>query len=432
MENKKQKGIVAKIKKTVSVIGPGVVTGAADDDPSGIVTYTQAGAQFGFGQLWTILLTLPLMVSVQEICGRIGIVTGKGLAENIKEHYSRKVLLFLVFLLLIANTINLGADIGAMAAAAQLFVNLPFVVLAAIFFVIILALEIFLPYHRYAKILKWLAFSLCAYLITGIIVTGNWGQVLAATFIPSLNFTNPYLLMIVAVVGTTISPYLFFWQASQEVEEREDWFMQNHKMPRVTKKYIANMRLDTFMGMIFSNITAWFIIVTAASVFHANGITDINSADQAASALTPLVQSFPYAGTIAHLLFGLGIIGTGLLAIPIFAASSSYAVAEVFSWKEGLSYKFSQARAFYGTIIAGTLIGFLINFIGVNPIKALVYTAVINGIIAVPMIVMLIHISNDKKIMGKYTSGFWSNLFATLTFVGMTLAALFMLYTFFA
>ncbi len=419
-----------KIKKFFRVLGPGLVTGAADDDPSGIVTYSQAGAAFGLGQLWTVLFTLPLMISIQEICGRIGIVTSKGLAGVIKESYSKKILYFLVLLLLLANTINLGADIGAMSAATQLFVHVPISLLSVIFFVIIVSLEIFIPYHLYARILKWLAFMLFAYIITGIIVTGNWSQVLRATIVPQMHFNSNYLLMIVAIVGTTISPYLFFWQTSQEVEDLNDK-MVSMKKARVTGAMIGNMRLDTFIGMIFSNLTAWFIIITAAVVLNANNITDIKTADQAAQALLPLVTGFPHAGEVARLLFSIGIIGTCLLAIPIFAASSSYAISEIFSWKEGLAKRFNEARGFYGVILIGTLLGLLINFLGINPIKALVYTAVLNGIIAVPMIVMIIEIGNNPKIMGKYTSGFWSNFFSIITAVGMFIAAVFTIYSLF-
>lgn len=420
-----------KIKKFLALLGPGFITGAADDDPSGIVTYTQAGAQFGLGQIWITILTLPLMISIQEICGRIGIVTGKGLAAVIKENYSKYILYVLVLLLLLANTINLGTDIGAMASVLQLFIKLPFTVFALIFFFLILSLEILLPYHRYAKILKWLGITLFAYFITGFIVTNDWGQILKATLLPHITLNASFIFMIVGVVGTTISPYLFFWQASQEVEEEQDYLLKTHRLPKVTHRYIAHMRWDTLIGMIFSNLTAWFIMVTAYAVLNRNGVTDIQTAAQAAQALEPLVKSFPYAGTIAQLLFAIGVIGTGMLAIPIFAAGSSYAISEMMNWREGLNYKFNQAKGFYGVIIFGTAIGLLINFLGINPIKALVYTAVINGIIAVPMIYMVWRISNNHKIMGKYTSGFWSNLFAAITFLGMFAAGALTIYNLF-
>lgn len=414
----------SKFKKIIAVLGPGLVTGAADDDPSGIVTYTQAGAQFGLGQLWTILFTLPFLIALQEICGRIGIVTRKGLSALIKENYSKKLLYVIVFLLLIANTINLGTDIGAMAAVSRLFIKAPFQVFALLFFAVILLLEIFLPYRKYAKVLKWLTISLFAYLITGFIVVGHWGDILRATFLPNLQLNFQFIFLVLGVIGTTISPYLFFWQTSEEVEEEESYFAKEHRLPKVSKKMIANMRLDTFLGMIFSNIASWFMIITGAEVLYRNGDFQITNAAQAASALQPLVLSFPHSGTIASGLFALGIIGTGLLAIPIFAASSSYAISEIAGWKEGLNKKFSQARGFYGVIIFGTLVGLLLNFFGVNPMRALVYTAVINGIISVPMIAVILLISNNKKIMGEYTSGFWSNFLAIIALFGMAAGAL--------
>lgn len=419
-------------KKTVlAVLGPGLVTGAADDDPSGIVTYTQAGAKFGFGQLWTLLFSLPLMIAVQEACARIGVVTGKGLSQLVKENYSKKVLYAVVGLLLVTNTINLGVDIGAMAAAAQLLVPLPFAALALIFFAIILSLEIYLPYHKYAKILKWLTLSLFAYFITGFIVAGNWGEIIRATFLPQLQLNGNFLFMLVAIIGTTISPYMFFWQTSQEVEEAKDVILSNHQLPS-TKAYIANMRVDVFIGMLFSNLTAWFIMITAGVVFYGNNITEITSAAQAAQALEPLVRNFPHAGELAQGLFALGVIGTGLLAIPIFAASSSYAVSEIFSWREGLANKFTKARNFYLVIIAGTVVGLLINFIGINPMKALVYSAVLNGVIALPMLIIIMLLGNNKKVMGREVSGRWSNFFIGLTFIAMLLAVIGVVYQFFA
>ncbi|MBU6447893.1 divalent metal cation transporter [Patescibacteria group bacterium] len=414
----------SKLKRIIAVLGPGLITGAADDDPSGIVTYTQAGAQFGLGQLWTILFTLPFLIALQEICGRIGIVTRKGLSAIMKENYSKKLLYAIVFLLLVANTINLGTDLGAIASVSRLFIKAPFAVFAVSFFVIILLLEIFLPYRKYAKILKWLTVTLLAYFVTGFIVVGNWPAIMKATFVPNLQFNFQFFFLVLGVIGTTISPYLFFWQTSEEVEEEDSYFAKEHRLPKVSKKMIANMRLDTFLGMIFSNIASWFMVITGSEVLHANGILQITNAAQAASALQPLVRSFPHSGTIASALFAIGIIGTGLLAIPIFAASSSYAIAEIAGWKEGLNKKFRQARGFYGVIIFGTLVGLLLNFFGVNPMRALVYTAVINGIISVPMIAVILLISNNKKIMGQYTSGFWSNLLAVIALLGMAAGAL--------
>jgi len=420
-----------RTKNFLAVLGPGFVTGAADDDPSGIVTYSQTGAQFGLGQLWLTVFMLPLMVAIQEMAARIGVVTGKGITAIIKENYSRQVLYVIVLILFVANTINLGADLGAMAESARLIYNLPVAVYLIIFFGIILLLEIQLAYHQYAKVLKWLTLVLFSYFLTGFIVSGNWGQILRATFLPHLEFNFQFLLIVVGVLGTTISPYMFFWQAAQEVEEERDQkYLDQFRLPNVPEKYLANMRLDTFVGMFFSELATWFIIITTAAVLHNNGVTDISTAAQAAAAIEPLVHVFPHAGKISEILFSAGIIGTGFLAIPIFAASSSYAVSEIFEWNEGLSKTFSQARNFYLVIILGCLVGLLINFIGINPIKALVYTAILNGFAAVPIIFLLIKITGNKAIMGPNTSGFWSRLFSWLTFGGMASAALLAVYNF--
>jgi Mn2+/Fe2+ NRAMP family transporter len=302
-----------------------------------------------------------------------------------------------------------------MAASAQLLWRIPFTVYALGFFALILALEIFVSYRRYARILKWLTISLFAYILTGIIATGNWAVVLRATFVPHIQFSLAFLFIIVGVLGTTISPYMMFWQAGEEVEEN-----------RAHRKHssVSDMRFDTFVGMFFSEVATWFIIVTTAVVLYSHGITNISTAAQAAQAIEPLVHSFPHAGKIAEVLFAAGIIGTGLLAIPIFAASSSYPISEALSWREGLNYKFRQARGFYGIIIGGMLVGLLLNFIGVDPIKALVYTAVINGFVAVPVILVLIKISGNKKIMGEHASSAWSKVFSWVAFAGMAAAAL--------
>jgi NRAMP (natural resistance-associated macrophage protein)-like metal ion transporter len=433
LKHKKAKRNSLKQKSFWAKLGPGFVTGAADDDPSGVVTYSQAGAQYGFGQLWTAILMLPFLIAIQEMCARIGVVTGKGLAKNIKEHYPKWILVGAVGLLFIANTINLGADIGAMAAATQLFLHLPFTAIALLFFAIIISLEIFVPYHKYARILKWLTLTLLAYIFTGLIVARNWKMLLSATFFPHIAFTPTFLILLTGVIGTTISPYMFFWEAQQEIEEDLDQNMGNPKMiqePQIHKR-IGDMRIDTTVGMIFSEVGSWFIIMTAALVLHAHGITNIATAQQAASALQPLVQNFPHAGTIAELLFAIGIVGAGLIAVPIFAATSAYAISEIFDWDEGLSKTFKQAKAFYIIIILGTLIGLLLNFLGVNPISALVYTAVLNGVIAPIIIILLLRIANNKKIMGSETNSFWSNFFVSATFIGMGLAILFTAYQLF-
>jgi len=418
------------LKKYLKILGPGIITGAADDDPSGIATYAQTGVQFGYGQLWTALFMLPLLAGVQEACSRIGIVTGKGIAAVVREHFSKPVLYIVVLLILIANTINIGADIGAMAAAANLLFPLPFVVFPLIFTALILTLEIFLSYKVYARILKWLTLSLLAYPITVFIVAEPWPTILRATFLPHIELSFSFLFVITGVLGTTISPYMFFWQASEETEEeREAHLIGKDGRPRINWGFIRNMRIDNFAGMLSSEVVTWAIIIVAATVLHGNGVTNIQTAADAARALLPLVHTFPNAGFIAQALFATGIIGLGLLAIPVLAGSASYAVSESFQWVEGLDQKLTKAWGFYGVIIVATLIGLSLNFIGINPIKALVYTAVINGVVAVPLIFIIALIARNKNIMGQYTSGWVSNLLVWLTFVGMGAAAVAMFAT---
>jgi len=418
------------LKKYLKILGPGIITGAADDDPSGIATYAQTGVQFGYGQLWTALFMLPLLAGVQEACSRIGIVTGKGIAAVVREHFSKPVLYIVVLLILIANTINIGADIGAMAAAANLLFPLPFVVFPLIFTALILTLEIFLSYKVYARILKWLTLSLLAYPITVFIVAEPWPTILRATFLPHIELSFSFLFVITGVLGTTISPYMFFWQASEETEEeREAHLIGKDGRPRINWGFIRNMRIDNFAGMLSSEVVTWAIIIVAATVLHGNGVTNIQTAADAARALLPLVHTFPNSGFIAQALFATGIIGLGLLAIPVLAGSASYAVSESFQWVEGLDQKLTKAWGFYGVIIVATLIGLSLNFIGINPIKALVYTAVINGVVAVPLIFIIALIARNKNIMGQYTSGWVSNLLVWLTFVGMGAAAVAMFAT---
>ncbi len=428
--NTVKKNKTRKLRRWLRILGPGIITGAADDDPSGIATYSQTGAQFGFGQLWTAFYQLPLLIAIQETCARIGAVTGKGLAGVVKEHYSRKILMAVVMLVVIANTINIGADIGAMASAAELVFNLPFVFYAIFFAVLIILLEVFISYKRYVKFLKWLTLALLAYVFTALIVEHSWGEIFLATFIPRIEFSFAWLFIVTGVFGTTISPYMFFWQASEEVEEE----IANHNLaqkggqPKALKKFLHNMRLDTTVGMIWSNITMWFIIITTASVLFKNGVTDITSAADAAKALEPLVQSFPNAGQIAKSLFAIGIIGVGLLGIPVLAGSAAYAMSEAFGWPEGLYRKLKKAKGFYGVIIASTLVGLLINFIGVNPFKALVFTAVFNGVAAVPLLFIIAKINANKAVLGEYSGGRWSRTLVWLTFAAMAVAALGMFY----
>jgi Mn2+/Fe2+ NRAMP family transporter len=419
----------------IKSLGPGIITGASDDDPSGIATYSQAGAQFGFGMLWLSLFQYPFMMVVQEMCARIGLVTDSGLAAVMKQKYSSRIVFLIAFLLLIANTINIGADIGAMAASTRLvYPELPVVVATLSFTAVIIISEVFVPYKKYVKILKYLILSLLAYLATAIIVGGNWNQIFTATINPHIEFTPAFAMMFVAIFGTTISPYLFFWQASEEVEEEDEKkhglnIVAGEDVPKIARKDIKLMRQDTAIGMAFSQIVRWAIIITTAGSLHSYGITDIQSADQAAKALEPLVKTFPQAGEISKTIFAIGIIGTGLLAIPVLAGSSAYALSDVFGWNEGLSKTFRQAKGFYTIIVASTLIGLWINFTNIDPIRVLVYTAVINGVIAVPILFAVMKIANDKKILKDNTNSHASNVIGWLTFAIMAVSVIIMLVT---
>lgn len=409
------------------ILGPGIITGAADDDPSGIATYSQAGAQFGYGMAWTMLFTFPLMTAVQEACARIGAVTGKGLAAVLRDRYSKAVLYPVVALVVAANTFNIGSDIGALGAGVQLFApQIPFAAIAIGFTVLMVGLQILLAYKTYTKMLKWLVLSLLAYTATALIVDMPWSKVLHATLVPSLQFNADYLFIIVGILGTTISPYLFFWETSAVVEAEiaDHRLPQKGGIPRLSKRFLRNLRIDNAVGMAFSNITAWFIILTAATVLNANGVTEINSAADAAKALEPLVQGFPNAGLIAKVIFAIGMIGVGLLSIPVLAGSSSYALSEVFGWKEGLYRKANQAKGFYAVIALGTIVGLILNFVGLDPIKALVLTAVFNGIAAVPLIFLILMLGRDPVVMGEYKHGLVSQSLLLITFVVMGSAAL--------
>lgn len=422
-----------KIGRFLKIFGPGIVTGAADDDPSGIATYSQAGAQFGFQMPWTMVFTLPLMTAVQEACMRIGAVTGKGLAQVIRENYSRKILYAVVLLVVCANTLNIGSNLGAMAASTQLIIpGVPFVVLAVLYALIIIILQVFVPYRNYIRILKWLAISLFAYMATAFLVDVPWSEVLRATFTPHIVWSKEYLYIIVAIFGTTISPYLFFWQTSNVVEDEiaEGRLPEGGGVPKITKSYLRRLRTDNALGMFFSNCMAWFMIVVGAVVLNRAGITNINSAADAARALEPLVQTFPNSGLIAKIIFSVGIIGIGLQSIPVLAGSSGYAVAETFSWKEGLYNKFKQSKNFYFVIIFGTLVGLIFNFVGFDPIKALVFTAVFNGIAAVPLIFLIARISSRSDVLGEHKSGIASKMGLWTAFGVMAVFALALLYSF--
>jgi len=422
-----------KIKSFFKFLGPGLISGASDDDPSGIATYSQAGAQFGLGTLWLALFQFPMMLAIQEMCARIGLVTGGGLGGIIKKRHSKKIVYPIISLLLVANTINIGADIGAMAASVRLVSpQLPIGIITIFFTALIICTEVFVPYKRYVTILKYLTLTLLAYVITALIVGENWTEILTASLVPHIEFTPAFAMIFVAIFGTTISPYLFFWQASEEAEE--DVLKNKTKeigedKPKIQKKEIRSMRADVTVGMIFSQLIMWFIIMTTAGTLHVNGLTDIATADQAAKALEPLVKTFPHSGELAKTIFALGIIGTGLLAIPVLAGSSAYALSEELGWKEGLGKKFKQAKGFYLIIAASTIIGLWINFVGVDPIKALIYAAVINGIIAVPLLVVIIKIGNDKKILANRTNGKISNIIGWITVITMGLSVAIMFLT---
>ena len=426
-----RKSLAKKVIRFLKILGPGVITGAADDDPSGIATYSQTGAQFGFGQLWTALYQIPLLIAVQEACGRIGAVTGKGLAGVIKDHYARKILIGVVVLVAIANTINIGADIGAVAASARLVVNLPFWLLAIATTALLVVSEILVTYETYAKWLKWLALALLSYPATALIVRQPWKEILYATVVPHIELTFAFFFIITGVFGTSISPYMFFWQASEEVEEERAVGMRNGPggKPQLPRKYIRNMRIDTLVGMVSAELAQWFIIITTATVLFKHGTTTINTAADAAKALEPLVQSFPNSGQLAKDVFAVGVIGLGLLAIPVLAGSAAYALAEAFGWKEGLSKKFKKARGFYGVIILSMLIGLLLNFIGIDPMKALVFTAVLNGVVAVPLLFLIARINGSSKILGEHQGGMLSRMFVWITFGVMGLSAVALLYT---
>lgn len=415
----KRRLVRRKFWRFFTLLGPGLTTGAADDDPSGIATYSQTGAQFGYGQLWTALYMLPFMAAVQEACARIGLVTGKGIAAVVKEHYSKPVLYTVVGLVVVANTINIGADIGAMAEAAKLLVPVPFVILTLVFTASILILEIFTNYKVYSKILKWLALALLAYPITVFIVHQPWGTVLKATVVPHIEFNFAFLFIIVGVLGTTISPYMFFWEASQEVEDQQEKHPGQTGKPKVSAGLIHRMRLDNNAGMIISEITTWCILLVGATVLHQSGVKDIKTAADAAKALEPLVHSFPNAGFLAKLIFSIGILGLGFLAVPVLSGSAAYAVAEAFNWNASLNLKLRHAHGFYGVITIATLIGLIINFVGIDPVKALVYAAVLNGVAAVPLLFLIIKISRNAKIMGEHKSGLLSSSLLWFTFIAM-------------
>jgi len=380
------------------VLGPGLITGASDDDPSGIGTYSQAGAQFGFAISWIMLFSYPLMVAIQRISAQIGRTTGKGIAGNIREHYPNWLLQGIVALLVVANTINIGADLGAMGDALELLIGGPRLVYVIVFGAFCAVLEVFVSYKRYVSALRWLTLVLFAYFGTILVVRIPWAEVARGFLIPTLAADAAFWTTVVAVLGTTISPYLFFWQAGQEVEDIRAVAERRPlvKAPEQGPDAIERIRLDTYVGMAFANLVALSIIVTTAATLHASGVTDIESSSQAAEALRPV------AGSFAFTLFALGIVGTGLLAVPVLAGSAAYAVGEARRWPVGLARKPRQAKAFYATLTLATMIGVLINFSPINPIKALYWSAVINGVVAVPVMIIMMLMTENPRIMGKY------------------------------
>ena len=415
------------LKNKFSRLGPGFITGAADDDPSGVATYSIAGAQFGYRLNWLCLFLTPMMVAIQEMCGRIGMCSGMGLAGVIKKFYSKKLLIFAVGLLLVANIINISADLGIMAACFKMIFKLPFLFWLICVTVFTIFMEIVIPYRKYSFFLRFLGLTLLVYAVTAFIVKQNWLSLIKYTLIPHLSLDTAYLMTLVAFIGTTISPYLFFWQASEEVEEEiiDGKITEFNRKPYVNRKQINFLHRDTIFGMIFSNLIAAFIILTAAGALHANGITNIETPQQAAMALRPL------AGNFAFLIFTIGIISIGLQSVPILAGSVTYAVSEVFGFKEGLGKKLKQAKAFYFILSLATLIGALINIIGINPIRALYYAAIINGIISVPLIAIIIKIANDQRVVGNYKITKINQTIAWLTFIFVGVASALMIFNLF-
>ncbi len=412
-------------KSWLKKLGPGLITGAADDDPSGIATYSQAGAQFGLNMLWTVLFTYPLMVGIQVVSARIGRVSGHGLATNIRRHYPSWLLYGVVGLLLIANTINIAADVSAMGQALKLLIGGPARVYAVAFGILSLLLQVFIPYRRYVRLLKWLTLALLAYVATVFVVEIPWSQVLLRALTPHISWTPEFITTVVAVFGTTISPYLFFWQASQEVEEQlaDPDAKPLINAPEQSQKNLRRIKIDTYIGMGFSNLVAFFIILTTAVTLNMHGITDIQTSAQAATALRPI------AGEFAFLLFSLGIIGTGLLAIPVLAGSSAYAMAGAFKWKNSLERTPMEAKQFYGIIVVSTLIGIVLDFTPIDPIKALYWSAVTNGVISVPIMVVMMLMAVRPEIMGQFVITTKLKVLGWLATLMMALAVLAMFIT---
>jgi NRAMP (natural resistance-associated macrophage protein)-like metal ion transporter len=417
-QTSKKQTTAGKLKR---VLGPGLITGASDDDPSGIATYSQAGAQFGYSITWTLLFTYPMMTAIQQISGLIGRTTGKGIAANIRDHYSRILLYGIVFLLIVANTINIGADLSAMGEAVTLLIGGSKYLYVGLFAIGCASVQVFVNYSRYSSILKWLTLALFAYFGTVLFVKIPWSEAARGFFIPTFSTSKEFWTTVVAIFGTTISPYLFFWQASEEVEEIRDVSERRplRKVPSQALDATDRIVKDTYVGMAFSNLVALAIMITTAATLHASGITNIQTSGQAAEALKPVAGEFAFA------IFAIGIIGTGLLAVPILAGSAAYAVCEALRWPFGLSRKPLRAKAFYGTIILATIIGMAISFSPVDPIRALFWSAVVNGVIAVPVMIIMMRMSTNKAIMGKLNIGRytrWVGWIATATMLAVSIA----------
>lgn len=434
------KGSSAKIKKFFKALGPGLITGASDDDPSGIATYSQAGAKFGLATLWTALITFPLMAAIQEMCARIGIMTSVGLTTTLKNYYSKGLLYLMLFFSVPAIILNIGADIAGMGAVANLmFPSVSPMIFSVVFTIVLLIVIVYLPYHKIVAVLKYLCLSLFLYIAVPFFTHPNWGNVFRHTFIPTIKFDKEFIEILVAILGTTISPYLFFWQVTMEAEDVKSSrqlilartkIVKNEEDAAITKKKESNfilllikkMRLDVNLGMLLSNMVMFFIILATGTALFANGITQIDTVEQAAKALEPV------AGKASYLIFTIGVIGTGFLAIPVLSGSLSYIVSETFGWKGDLNKKFNQAKPFYIVIVISLMLGLLINYLGVSPIKALLYTAILYGLTSPILIAIVLHISNNKKIMKENTNSKLSNALGLVTLIVMTAAAVALIY----
>jgi NRAMP (natural resistance-associated macrophage protein)-like metal ion transporter len=401
------------------ILGPGLITGASDDDPSGIATYSQAGAAFGLSTLWTSLIAFPLMAAIQQMCARIGLVTSQGLTGTLKKNYPRPVLYLMLLFSFPAIIMNIGADIAGMGAVGNLLIPaIDASYFSVVFTIILLVLIVFLPYQKIASILKYLCIVLLVYLIVPFLYQQDWMAIVKATFIPTIHLNKVFFSILVGILGTTISPYLFFWQASMEVEEMKT--RKNHLV--VDKKIIHDMKQDVDFGMSFSGIVMFFIILTTGTVLFNAGIHQIDTVEQAAMALKPL------AGNLAYLLFAIGVIGTGLLAIPVLSGSLSYIITETFGWEQGLDKKFHEAKAFYLVIAISLILGLSLNYIGISPIKALIYSAILYGLTAPVLIAIILHISNNKQVMGEYTNSRTANILGMAALLIMTAAGVGLIY----